>query len=167
MSEMYATIPPPVHSKCGIYPPQKHKIMNYRFISTAQRINKVDASAAAEISGITDILNYSKCIGEYTFKTDEELTKTLNKADSIAIVRKVSNSGIVSYRAEILLNGGKYIARLFGSGRGATYAERNLSADEIKKAVFGFCASDGEIVTDLKTDGMKAVKVPVIYMQTA
>ena len=141
--------------------------MNYRFINTARKVNEVDTSNAQTLSSVADILNYSKCIGEYQFNKDEDLTKTLNKAESISIVRKVSNNGIVSYRAEILLNGGKYIARLFGAGKGATYAERTFSEDETKKAVFGFCKSDGETVTELKTDGIKAVKVPVIYMQTA
>lgn len=161
--------PHPFNERVRGIPPTKQKtnIMNYRFINTARRVNEIDTNAAAVITGAKNILSYSRCIGEYVFTKDEELTNELNKAKSIEIVRKVSSSGIVSYRAEIVTDNGKYIARLYGAGKGATYAERSLTADEIKKAVFGLCTSDGEVVTELKTDGQKAVKVPVIYLNTA
>lgn len=138
---------------------------HYRFVSlrnagpTEEAINK-----AKTLESLSDILEVSKCFGEYLFTEDAELTDLFRKAKSIAIERKVSDSGVKSYRAAVVTESGKYLCRLYGNGKGADYVERTLSADEIKKVTFGFCTTDGEKVTETRSNADGVVKVPVIYM---
>lgn len=140
---------------------------HYRFINlsksnqpTAEQINN-----AATLTNVADMLKVSKAIGEYVFEESKDLEDAFRKASAISIERKISDNGIKSYRAVITTDSGKFFTRLYGAGRGADYVERDLSADEIKKAVFGFCKSDGETITETRQGDEGIVKCPVFYLK--
>ena len=142
---------------------------SYRFLTSAQRTPVFDAKTlndAKTLTGLNEILEASKCIGTYEFAKDDELTDFMRKATAMQVVRHISEkSGIKSYRVEVSVNGSKYLGRLYGNGKGNEYPETIYKPEEIKKAVWGYCTSDGERVTEQKTRGLSVVNVPVFYLK--
>lgn len=142
----------------------------YSFIKSAQtQVTTKDIAAAKEVSSIEAILAAAKSIGEFEFSEDKNLSDYFRKnAKSIAVLVETLQNGAEVNRAKIVTDNGTYRVRCYGAGRGEIVPEAVFTDAEIKKAVFGFCTSDGEKVAETKIspDG-EIVKTPVIYLRIA
>lgn len=141
----------------------------YKFITAKSvQVTNQDLAKAKEITNVDDILKASKCIGEYVFEMDDELTKVFSGANSISLVEEIlPNGNSINRAVAILTSGAKYRLRVFGSK--VLRPAKDFTKEEITKLKFGFCTSDGERVTENKVSGDtgELIRVPVMYVNIA
>lgn len=141
----------------------------YKFIvSKPTTASDTELAKAKELTNITDILNASRCIGEYVFSVDEGLTGIFSKANSLALtVETLPNGNEINRAVAILSDGSKYRLRVYGSKE--LQPAKNFSKEEISQLKFGFCTSDGSKVTEnrLNSESGEILRVPVIYVNIA
>ena len=149
---------------------QKTKKMNYRFISRKQIAMPTFAeiAAAKKVTNFEDILKANRSIGEYVFISNPDVTKFFSGAESLEITLEKIPSGTLVNRAKAVVNGHSYRLRCYGV-KGSEMPEKSLSKAEIEKLSFGYCESDGETVSEEKTDPTtgEIVSVPVFYVKLA
>ncbi len=141
----------------------------YKFITAkTTQVTNQDLAKAKEITNVNDILKASKCIGEYVFEIDDELTKVFSGANSISLVEEIlPNGNSINRAVAILTSGAKYRLRVFGSK--VLQPAKDFTKEEIAKLKFGFCTSDGARVTENKLDDNtgELIRVPVMYVNIA
>ena len=139
----------------------------YKFVATTlNQPTKEAVQKAKVLTDIDEILNANASPAPYVFEESKELTEKLRKASALEILVDTLNSGALVNRAKATYNGKTQRLRTYGNGRENIVPAKVFTADEISKAVFGFCKSDGEIVTEevFNQSTGEVIKRPVIYL---
>ena len=146
----------------------------YQFVRSSRvaveqkTLSSEDVKNAVIINDIDAILEASVVAGKYEFTKDEKLTKALQSgiSEMSRTIETLADGVTEVNRISAVYKGVARRFRVFGSK--IALPEKEYTADEIKKSVFGFCSSNGEIVTETKVgaNGIPA-KYPVIYLQMA
>ena len=177
LSERYASIPPPCFRIVDVSLPadvqkrtksknnQKTKKMNYRFISRKQIAMPTfeQISNAEIITNLDEQIEAAKGIAPFEFEKNEELTNVLRKfGDLFITVEKLPNGSLV--------NRGKFANGVEVRGWGvkdATIPEQTIKSDDVNKLTFGYCRSNGELITKPVTQNGVPKLAPVFYVELA
>ena len=139
----------------------------FRYVSGASLTPTTEQIAAAEIClNANEMQAANKAIGKYTicYNAAEVPANTPNREAVMSFVKsylegltKGANSVEVSFNADknsnsaqvVKTDGSKEFVTIWGNGRGNTLPAMSVPAKDVK---FGFCISDGEIVTEMKSN---------------
>ena len=142
-------------------------MQRFRFVgaSSMQTISQSDLAKAKVLSDIDSIINASSRQGEYVFSKSEELEKKLNPQSVSITIETLKSGNLVNRCVVTRMDGRKINARTFGKGREHVEPAKVIEGETLKKLSFGFCMSDGEIVTESGFDASGTLcKRPVIYV---
>lgn len=121
----------------------------YRLLArtAVSRATMKDTAKATIISDFDSALSASQNIAPYQFEVSESAQKFFRTANEVEITQETTKGGTVVNRVSVVMPDGRaFSARLFGNKDAETLPAHKLTKEEISKAVWGICKSNGEIV---------------------
>jgi hypothetical protein len=141
-------------------------VRSSRFVTEDKVVSADAMKNAAIVDDIDAILASSEVAGKYEFVADEALTKKVreNTTEMARLIDLLADGVTEVNRIAAVYKGRACRWRVYGTDKVAL-PEKTYTADEIKKAEFGFCKSNGEFVTEMKV-GASGVpqRMKVIYL---
>ena len=140
----------------------------YRFISTRpSQPSQEEIAKAKTLTSIDEILAASQSIGKYVFVKNDELTARLSQCTAMEMTIETLPNGASINRATLNLDGSHTLPiRIYGT-ENEVLPPKVFTADEVAELTFGFCTSDGQMITQKKARNGVVVDVPVIYANLA
>ena len=140
----------------------------YQFVrrKAAAEISAKEIKEAKTLVNFAEMLNAAKVASPYEFAENSEATTFFRKAKAVEIIVDELPSGAEVNRAKVATENGNFRLRVFGAGSKSIIPAKVLTADEIKQIRVGTCTSDGETITEPRTDSAtgEVVNVPVLYL---
>lgn len=137
----------------------------YRFVSSRpSQPSSEEIAKAKRLTSISEILEASQSIGKYVFTANDELTERLSKCPAMEMSIETLPNGASINRATLNLGDGHTLPiRVYGT-ENEVLPPKVFTSDEIADLTFGFCTSDGEMISQKKARNGVVVDVPVIYV---
>lgn len=137
----------------------------YRFVNTFAAVTAEKIAAKKVVTNIDELLALTKNVGKYVFEASKELTDKMRQATAGEMKIDVLPDGKTKVNRMIIETPfGNFRLRVTSTDK-QDFPARAWTADELKALEYGFCKSDGELVTETVSDSAGNVyEVPIKYV---